>query len=290
MSKAKKATDVAVVEKNAGVVVASTAANLPSYLAGFSGPTGTEDIGAEDVTVPRLKIGQDMSKEVQGGDVERGDLFLNVTGSTLVEAGQKLPFVVLARAKEFILWRPKKDNGGGILARAKPVQTPDGVRYAWDKPNTTFDVKVEGVVPVKWKTKTYIDEDGLDQWGSEIPGQKDSKIAATAHHNYIVILPTQDDLIVALSLSRTAAPKAKDFNAMLKMGRGPLQSRIYTVETVDDARDGNDFKNYKFLQAGFVPDENDFKRYEAMAASFKSRNINVDQTDGDDAVEQDERA
>jgi hypothetical protein len=143
MSMSKKKNEVAVVEEKSSAV-AVVNSSLPSYLAGFTGPTGTEDIGAEDVTIPRLKIGQDMNKEVQSGDVERGDLFLNVTGATLVEAGSKLPFVVLARAKEYILWRPKKDNGGGILARAKPVNTPDGVRYAWDKPNTTFDVKVEG--------------------------------------------------------------------------------------------------------------------------------------------------
>lgn len=284
-----KKKELAVVEEKSGAIVAANS-SLPSYLAGFTGPTGTEDIGAEDVTIPRLKIGQDMNKEVQSGDVERGDLFLNVTGATLVEAGVKLPFVLLARAKEFILWRPKKDNGGGILARAKPVNTPDGVRYAWDKPNTTFDVKVEGLVAVKWKTKTYIDEDGLGDWGSEIPGDKDSKIAATAHHNYVVVLPTHDDLLVALSLSRTAAPKAKDFNAMLKMGKGPLQSRIYAVETFDDSRDGHDFKNYKFTSAGFVPSKADFQRYEALAVSFKTKTINIDQTDGDDAPVQDDRA
>lgn len=289
MSMSKKKNEVAVVEEKS-VAVAVVNSSLPSYLAGFTGPTGTEDIGAEDVTIPRLKIGQDMNKEVQSGDVERGDLFLNVTGATLVEAGTKLPFVLLARAKEYILWRPKKDNGGGILARAKPVQTPDGVRYAWDKPNTTFDVKVEGLVAVKWKTKTYIDEDGLGDWGSEIPGDKDSKIAATAHHNYVVVLPTHDDLLVALSLSRTAAPKAKDFNAMLKMGKGPLQSRIYAVETFDDSRDGHDFKNYKFTSAGFVPEAADFQRYEALALSFKTKTYNIDQTDGDDAAERDERA
>lgn len=284
----KKKNEVAVVEEPKAVVVVNS--SLPSYLAGFKGPTGTEDIGAEDVTIPRLKIGQDMNKEVQSGDVERGDLFLNVTGATLVEAGTKLPFVLLARAKEYILWRPKKDNGGGILARAKPVQTPDGVRYAWDKPNTTFDVKVEGIVPVKWKTKNFIDEDGLGEWGSEIPGDKDSKIAATAHHNYVVVLPTQDDLLVALSLSRTAAPKAKDFNAMLKMGKGPLQSRVYAVETFDDSRDGHDFKNYKFTGAGYVPEAVDFQRYEALAASFKTKQYNIDQTDGDDTPVADDRA
>ncbi len=120
-------------------------------------------------------------------------------------------------------------------------------------------------------------------------GDKDSKIAATAHHNYIVVLPTQDDLLVALSLSRTASGKAKDFNATLKMGKGPLQSRLYTVETIDDSRDGHDFKNYKFKNVGYV-DEASFKRYEALATSFKGRTINVDQSDGDDAPVADERA
>lgn len=288
MAKAKNTgSDVAVVERAS--VPAVVATNLPSYLTNFSGPTGTEDIDSTDITIPRLKIGQDMNPEVQNGDVERGDLFLNISGETIVEAGKQLPFVLLARTKEFILWRPKKDNNGGILARARKVMTPDGARYAWDKPNTTFDVKVEGVVPVKWTTKTYIEDDGLDQWGSEIPGDKDSKIAATAHHNYIVALPTHDDLIVALSLSRTASGRARDFNGMLKMGKGPLQARLYTVETEDDNRGSNKFKNYKFKNAGFV-DEAVFTRFARIAEGFKGREIVVDQTNGDDSVQHDERA
>jgi hypothetical protein len=284
MSKGKQ---VVVAEATPPAVIAS--ATLPAYLAGYQGPDGTEDIQSEDITIPRLKIGQDMSKEVQEGDVERGDLFLNVTGETVTRAGEQLPFVVLARSKEFILWRPKKD-GGGILARAKPVQTSTGLRYEWDHPNASFEVKVEGVQKVVWKTKQYIDQDGLDQWGSEIPGDKDSKIAATAHHNYIVALPTKDDMLVALSLSRTASGKARDFNATLKMGKGPLAARIYTVQTIDDSRDGNDFKNYRFKNGGFVETPAQFDHYTALAAMLKGRTVNVDQTDGDDTVEADERA
>lgn len=275
---------------NAVTVIPGSSNQLPDYLRAKSGPTGAENIQTEDVTIPRLKIGQDMNPEVQEGSVERGDLFLNVTGEVVAPAGGKLPFIVLASGKEYILWRPKKDNGGGILARAKPVVVDGVTRYKWDKPNESFEVKVEGVQKVTWTTKEYIDEDGLGEWGSEIPGDSSSKKAATDHHNYVVLLPTYGEMVTALSLSRTATGKAKDFNAMLKMGSAPLPGRIYTVETVDDKRDSHAFKNYKFRPAGFVTNEADFLRYERLAASFKGRSINVDHSDGDSEAEADERA
>jgi hypothetical protein len=103
-----------------------------------------------------------------------------------------------------------------------------------------------------------------------------------------VILPTHDDLIVALSLSRTAAPKAKDFNAMLKMGKDPVAvSHLHAVETFDDSRDGHDFKNYKFASRGQCAQ----RLLTSCAtrrwlASFKTKAYNIDQTDGDDTVQQ----
>lgn len=283
MAKAKLKQEVAVVESQTGL-----ATTAPAYLAEYKGPTGTENITAEDISVPRLKIGQDMSPEVQEGDVERGDQFLNVSGEVISAAGERLPFIVIAYGKEHILWRPKKDNGGGILARARPVQTPDGVRYKWDKPNQTFNVKVEGVLGVEWTTGEYIDEDGLNEWGSENPADKESKKAATEHHNYIIALPTKGNLVCGMSLSKTATGKAKDFNAVLKMGSAPLQSRVFTVETIDDSRDSHAFKNYKFRPAGFVPEAAQFEAYKSLALAFKNKII--DQSDGGDAETTDERA
>lgn len=304
-AKKKPGTEVAVTKGGA------VATQAPAYLDAYKGPTGTEDIGTDEINIPRLKLGQDMSKEVQAGDVERGDLFLNVTGETLLEAGEKLPFVVIKRYREFILWRPQKD-GGGILARAHAVNTPDGVRYAWDKPNSEFEVKVEGKVKVTWKIGKYVDEatvkgeDGqmlsVSDWGSEIPGDKESGKAATEHHNYIIALPTRDDMVVALSLSRTAAPRAKDFNAVLKMSSKPLQARLFTVESVDDNRDGHDFKNYKLRPNKEAVDgvtdptstlyvgADRFEFYRDMAASFEGRAVTVDQSDGGDDDARDERA
>lgn len=294
-SAAKKKQEVAVV-KPPGAVVAKG----PSYLDNYHGKTGAEDIATDEINIPRLKIGQDMSKEVQAGDVERGDMFLNVTGETVLAEGEKLPFVILKRYKEVILWRPQED-GGGILARANAVKTDDGVKYAWNKPNTSFDVKVKGKIKVTWKIGKYADDDGLLEWGSEIPGDIESGKAATEHQNYIIALPTRDNMVVALSLSRSAIGKAKDFNATLKMSSKPVVSRLFTVETIDASKDGKDYKTVKLRpnkasvegvtdsNPGFVNAET-FEMFSDMASTFEGKAIVVDQTDGGDEAPRDERA
>lgn len=285
---AKKATTKPAAARKSTAVAKTEESTVPSYLTGYTGPTGTEGIENEDITIPRIKIGQSMSEEVKNGDIAEGALFLNVSGDVLCEPGEQLEFVLLARSKEYILWNPRED-GGGILARAKPVDTNDGVRYAWDKPNQTFDVKVGGKVKVKWKTKTYIDEDGLAEWGSEIPDDKESGIAATAHHNFVVVIPSKDGLVAALSFSRSSAKKAKDFNALLKLGgRVPVFARKFTIGTVDEKNDKGAFKNFVVKPNGFV-DEKSFKVYQTMAEGFTNMNYSVDHSDGDDDAETDAR-
>lgn len=294
-----KTKTVAVTEevKPGTAVAVQVAPGLPAYLAGKVGSgIVTAGIDSDDITLPRVKIAQDLTQEVQDEEVKKGSLFLNIGGTVMAEFGVKLPFVVIGTAKEYILWRPRKDNGGGILARARPVLV-DGVRkYQWDKPNTVFDVKIDGKTPAKWKTGTYIEDDGLGDWGSEFgfdkdgqPVNKESGIAATAHHNYVVVFPTQGDMVAALSLSRSSAKRAKDLNALLKMVVGPVEARQFNVWTVAEKNDDNEYRNVKFAPAGFV-DEAQFKRYATMASNFAGKNITVDQSDGGDELEKDDRA
>ena len=116
---------------------------VPAFLRDYTGPMGTENIDSGDVTIPRLKIGQAISPEVKEGGLKEGSLFINVTGQAVWKPGDE-PLIahIVATSKEYILWRPRKD-GGGILARARPVPVKGGGRrYRWDKPNQKFDVKV----------------------------------------------------------------------------------------------------------------------------------------------------
>jgi hypothetical protein len=279
MSKTQaKKQEVAVMKPNA---VAKVDANLPAYLQGYQGPTGAEGIETTDLVIPRIKLGQSMTAEVKEGIVEEGELFLNLTKEVLAQADASLPLVPLWRGKEFILWRPQEDNGGGILARAKPVVENGITRYKWDKPNQSFEVKVGGKIKVTWKTKNYIDEDGLDQWGSEIPGDNESGIAATAHHNYIVALPTKDDMVAALSLAKSQVKKAKNFNSLLKLGSAPMWARVFNTHIVDEQRSATEkYKNLDLKPAGFVS-EDAFQRYADMAKSFQKAAFVIDQTDED---------
>lgn len=264
-----------------------TGAALPAYLDDYKGHTGTEDMGADDVAIPRIKLGQALTAEVKDGVVKDGDLFLNVSQEVLAAKGEPLRIIPLVRTKEYILWNPQR--GEGILARAFPVNVNGTTRFEWDQPGAVFDVKVEKK-NVTWELKKYVDENNMDKWGSAIPGDPDSGIAATLHYNFIVALPDDGNFIAALSLSKTQVKRAKEFNALLKMSSAPIFSRVFTVEATSEKNSEGEFNNLKFKPAGFVESQEEFNQYRMMAESFADRQIVVDQSDGDSTENDTEEA
>jgi hypothetical protein len=153
------------------------------------------------------------------------------------------------------------------------------IRYAWDKPNTVFKTKIKGVINAEWKTKQFIEEDGLGEFGSMINGDPDSQPAATAHYNYIMYLHGTGDM-VALSFNRSSAKKAKDLNAMLKMGSAPMFMRCFQIGAVPDQNDAGDkFYNYATVPAGFVQDKVLFDSLQRMYTEFSDKGVNVDWSD-----------
>jgi hypothetical protein len=264
-------TDIAV--KTGGGAVA-----LPDYLSGYAGPTGTENIDSGDVNIPRLKLAQGLTPEVKDGLVKDGDMFHSITKQVLIPVGQAGIVIPIAYVKEYILWRDMQD-GGGIFARARRVVENGVVRYKWDHPNQTFEHKVKGVVKVKWQTKGYIDEDGLDKFGSSVISEPDSVPAANEHLNYIFMMPDAEEQLVAVSFSRTAASKAKDLNAMLKMGAAPMFARQFTLAAMAQKNDsGQEFYNYMIRPAGFVPSKDLFSRLQALHLEMRDK-VQVDFSD-----------
>lgn len=289
---AQKSTgkEVAVVK---GGAVAVSDAKLPAFLQGYKGRTGAEGIESSDITIPRVMIGQAMTQSVKDGDLNEGDIYLNIGKELLAKSGEPLPVVILAQSKEYILWRPQEDNGGGVLARARKVVENGETRFKWDKPNQSFEVKVGGKVKVVWKTKEYIDQDGLGEYGSEIPNDAESGRAATLHYNYIVALPTQDDLLAAVSLSKSKERKGKDLNHLLKRQAQakniPIWSLAFDLSSINDKnQSGQEYKNVEFLNSGYVPDDK-FALYTGIANSLVSKNVSFDQSDDGEGETKDAR-
>lgn len=269
-------------KKSASREVATNQGAMPDWMKDYANE-GQDDISRDDITMPRLKLGQQMSPEVQAGKAKEGDLIHNITGDVICKAGDTLNFIPIAYSKEWILWYDRKGpHGGGIAARAKKVIVDGQVRYMWDKPNQTFKDKLDGRLNVEYQTKRFIDEDGLGDWGSSVPDDPESPPAATAHQNYVIMLPDHDNQLIAISLSRTAEGKAKEFNTMLKMGSIPTYARIYKMGSFQDQRDTNKFANYMFSGFEVVQDQGMFEQLREMHQSLKERGVNVDFSDDDD--------
>jgi len=259
--------------------------NLPAYMQDYKGPTGTEDIDIEDITIPRIKLAQGLSPEVTAGTVKLGSLFLNVTGEVLAEPGEDLAMICVARSKEFILWQDRQFDGGGILARAHKVTVNGETRYEWDKQGQTFENKIKGILPVTWKTLRYVDENKMDKFGSANINDPDSHPAATAHHNFVVVLPNHDNLVAAISLSNSQVKRAKDWNFMLNSGGQPIFIKEFLCKSVEEVnKAGDEFRNLDFKPNGFI--EKDVKLFtEKMFLQFIGTGFSVDQSDvGADAA------
>jgi hypothetical protein len=270
-------------EEPVPAVVAPSPLAMPDWAKEYSGPVGTENIDSGDVNIPRLKLAQSMTPEVKDRIVQDGDLFHSITKEVIIAVGSSGLVVPVVYQKEFILWRDRSD-GGGIFARAhREVQNDGTVRYAWDKPNSVFTTKIKGAVKVEWKTKHYIDEDGLSEFGTMVPGDRESPPAATAHFNYVMYLPDRGDM-VAVSFARSAAKRAKDLNAMLKMGGAPIFMRQFALSTIPDQNEAGDkFFNYSIVPAGFIQDRDLFLRLQKMHMEMRDRSVTVDYSDEADA-------
>lgn len=238
-------TDVAVMED---------AGQLPAYLQGYS-DNSSDNFDSTDVVIPRIKLLQGLSEEVEQYDHAKSGHFWH-TGLDM-DLGQEIRFVVADRRKKYMLVAPIQD-GQGILARSDDAKT-------WDRTGE-WQVKIKGQKsPVTWTiSDTDVLKSGLTGWGTQIPGDDDSPPAATLFYDYLVFLPDYPEIGPAvISLARSQIKKAKkglnDKIQLHKTNGRPMQALVFSAKSVEEVADGQTFKNWSFTGAGFVQDEAFFK-------------------------------
>lgn len=226
---------------------------LPAYLKGKT-YTNADNFDSSDVVIPRIKLLQGISPEVQAfNEAKIGEFWHTGLDQPL---GASIKFVIADRRKKYLLTAPIED-GQGVLARADDAKT-------WDRTGK-WTVKIKGVKnPVTWEiASTDLAESGLANWGTSVPDDSESPPAATLFYDYLVFLPEHLDLGPAvISLARSSIRKAKkglnDKISIHQTNGRPMQAVLFEATSVDDQSDGQAFKNWQFKPAGFVQEESLF--------------------------------
>lgn len=240
-------TDIAVADAKA----ANVGEALPDFLKGQVVDDGSDNFDDSDVVLPKIKLLQGTSEECTIYDNARPGIFWH-TGLD-VPLGESFEFVIGDRRKKYLLSAPIED-GQGVLARADDAKT-------WDRTGE-WSVKFKGKKqPITWTIDNLdVAESGLTNWGTQDPSDEDSPPAATLFYDYLIFLPNNLEYGPAvMSLARSQIKQAKKgLNDKIKMNKTqgrPMQALVFGAKAIDDSADGQDFKNWKFLSAGYVQDE-----------------------------------
>lgn len=273
-TKTNTKTEVATTQ-NAGAMA------VPDFMKGQAG-AGLESLNAQDIETPRIKLIQSSSPEVEEYDDAKPGVFWH-TGIN-ASLGKSLEVVAVFFEKRALLWRPRHD-GGGILARSNDLKT-------WSAPGSEFTVKPlkDNPKTVVWKIPTNgsVQASGLLEWGSSIPGDANSKPAATLMYNYVLAVP--DDLDIppgVLTLQNSGSRMAKKLNQKLKLARAPIYGIKLLMESFQESNsEGQKFYNVKFSPAGFVQNEELFLFLQSSHEALRDMGLKMADVENEDEDEE----
>lgn len=225
--------------------------NVPDYLPLETKNSGIGNLDKDDFKTPRISLLQGLSPELQSfPGVAMANNFWH-TGMS-IGLGTSFKFVPLKASKRVILFRPRTDAGGGMLAMSMDAKT-------WQMGgNSEFKVKLkERKEPVIWKTGKDVISSGLCDWGSYNPDEDRSSPAATTFYEYLIYLPDRPDLgPCVLSSSKTGLSYAKTFNTSLltiaNTGK-PIYCTVVEAFSQPENSDGNSWTVPNFKMLGYAP-------------------------------------
>ena len=268
----KNGTEVTKVDEASNQVALSTEISdqLPDYLAGNE-KTGMEKFGRQDLKIPRIKLLQPLTPEVKTfqGVAIPGEFWHTIAQKSL---GKEFLAVVCIAAKRVILWRPRDDGDGGILAMSR-----DAVHWQTGA-NGKYSVKLKGVPNnVIWETKGSVGESGLLEFGTQNPDDPKSAPAATLSYEYLLYVVGQPDLSpVVLSAFKTGVPNAKAFNSRMFMQRKPIPCMVAKFFVDEKQSNRNEWWIPNYSPAGFASKEL-YATTSRIAKEFEEYDIDLEQ-------------
>ena len=216
----------------------------PDYVG--KGERGQENVGMNDVTIPRLDILQDLSPQAKKRDpayiegAEPGLLFNTVS---MALYGSAVYFVPVYFKVEWLIWKLQGAGGGFNGA----FETEEEAKAEWDE---------QGYGNVTHK------KDGADVVSYEI--------VDTAQHFGLIINSKGETEQIVCSMSKSKMKVSRQLNTLCKMAGGDRFSKVYEFTAfADQNAQGQDYWNLKVRPLGYVP-EDVYKAAEKMYESVSS--------------------
>ena len=185
------------------------------------GNKGNEEVGFDDLTIPRLDVIQDLSPQhkknkpeyIEGA--EPGLLFNTVT---MALYGSKVMFVPVFFRKEWVIWKDIKAGGGFRGA------------------HSTQQLAVDALAEL----------DDADQ----------CEIQDTGQHFGLIVHSADNIEEVVISMSKSKMKVSRQLNSMIKIRGGDRFSSAYSISAVEAQNAaGQDFWNMAVKPLGFVSEE-----------------------------------
>lgn len=229
-----------------------TRVQLPSYIRNDS-RRGNEDMGMEDVAIPRLEIVQALSPiRKENPEAVDGSLYNSVTGEVYGTSVTVLPVVF---TKQFLVWKDRKQGGGFRGAFRTEDEAKNRIRE--------------------------IEDAGLDPRGS-------LSVSETPSHLCLLIRETGETEVIAIAMPRTKQKVSRKWNAQVQLAGGDRFGRMYLIGTTTEKNSqGQEYYNYSVSRRMF-PSEAHYRAAESLYQSIRAKGgvtINHESVaDGDDAA------
>jgi hypothetical protein len=244
---------------------------LPDHLRGFQ-KVKIGNIDTSDLVIPRVKLLQALSPELQDFEAAKAGRFWHTIAG--ISMGDKLLGIPIIVKKSYILWSPRDDDRG-ILARAM-----DGIH--WDVPGVEFTVKPKGSPSsITYKLGKTVQETDLDKFGSSIPGDPQSKPAASLTYNMLWYFPEWPDLSPSVIINTRSSVKPMQ-QLLSKIDSKPVAhfTQLYTLGIVQMKGAEGPYFNYSYTSSGYA-DKETCDRTQEMYDRFGTLQWRANEEDAD---------
>lgn len=234
-------------------------AEVPDYIKNEQ--RGSENVGQEDIVIPRLEMIQALSPQVKEGDAKfngeaRAGMLVNSVTQRLY--GKDAIVVPVMYIKQWLVWGKRK----WVDAKGREQKSEGGFFGAFNSP-----------MEAESRMQQEINDKGLDPLSLEV--------LDTPQHLCLLLDYTNGKTEeIMISMPRTKAKVSRQWNTLVRMAGGDRFSRAYRVGTaMEKNKQGDDYYNFTVAQLGFPNKAVYLKAEELYKLMESGRKVTMDVTD-----------